>query len=148
MKISSVNDNNKIAYTGLKSIEYCGLFCPRRNLKDAQSVKYFLESKAFKKLFENYDVKARFLSTRLESRRGIFNNLYLFCQKIEPCKNMHSKKKIFIERIKSLFNIKPKNTNNFPPLRIILYTTDVIVLSLFFLVILFLKLSGNIISIS
>ena len=112
MKIPYENNNNRITYTGLKSIEYSGLFCPRRNLKDAQSVKYFLESKAFKKLFENYDVKAKFLSTRLESKQTIFNNLYLFCQKIEPRKNMHSQKKSFIERIKSLFNIKSKNTNN------------------------------------
>lgn len=112
MKIPYVNNNNRISYTGLKSIEYSGLFCPRRNLKDAQSVKYFLESNAFKKLFENYDVKAIFLSTRLESKQSIFNNLYLYCQKIEPRKKMHSQKKIFIERIKSLFNIKSKNTNN------------------------------------
>ena len=95
------NQYGKQSFEGLKSIKYRGQFDPVANIKDAKTVKSFLDCVPIKNLCEKYDVKATFdaYSDRYYMDES-HESLVMECKEILP-----TIKKSFKEKLMSLFTI-------------------------------------------
>lgn len=89
------------SFTALKSVRYKGQFDPIVSIKDAKTVKSFIDSTPIKNLCEKYDVKATFNAYKDPFYMDTnYETLTMECKEIMP-----SLKKSFKEKLKSIFKI-------------------------------------------